>query len=38
MECDCGQTEFTVPGCVSLTKITEPVIGKPYSHLRDSEM
>lgn len=27
MECDIGQTEFTPPGCVSLSSVTEPVLG-----------
>uniref|UniRef100_A0A8U7NUT6 Polynucleotide 5'-hydroxyl-kinase NOL9 n=1 Tax=Corvus moneduloides TaxID=1196302 RepID=A0A8U7NUT6_CORMO len=32
MECDIGQTEFTPPGCVSLSSITEPVLGPPFTH------
>ncbi|XP_008938506.1 PREDICTED: polynucleotide 5'-hydroxyl-kinase NOL9 [Merops nubicus] len=32
MECDIGQTEFTPPGCVSLSNITEPVLGPPFTH------
>lgn len=27
MECDIGQTEFTPPGCVSLSNVTEPFLG-----------
>ncbi|KAM8989626.1 polynucleotide 5'-hydroxyl-kinase NOL9 isoform 1-T1 [Ara ararauna] len=32
MECDIGQTEFTPPGCVSLSNVTEPVLGPPFTH------
>uniref|UniRef100_A0A8C3P0D9 Polynucleotide 5'-hydroxyl-kinase NOL9 n=1 Tax=Cyanoderma ruficeps TaxID=181631 RepID=A0A8C3P0D9_9PASS len=32
MECDIGQAEFTPPGCVSLSSVTEPVLGPPYTH------
>uniref|UniRef100_A0A8C3NI11 Nucleolar protein 9 n=1 Tax=Geospiza parvula TaxID=87175 RepID=A0A8C3NI11_GEOPR len=32
MECDIGQTEFTPPGCVSLSSVTEPVLGPPFTH------
>ncbi|XP_061868982.1 polynucleotide 5'-hydroxyl-kinase NOL9 isoform X2 [Colius striatus] len=32
MECDIGQTEFTPPGCVSLSNITEPILGPPFTH------
>ncbi|XP_072210409.1 polynucleotide 5'-hydroxyl-kinase NOL9 [Excalfactoria chinensis] len=34
MECDIGQTEFTPPGCVSLSNVTEPFLGPPYTHQR----
>lgn len=27
MECDIGQAEFTPPGCISLSSITEPILG-----------
>ncbi|XP_023796168.1 polynucleotide 5'-hydroxyl-kinase NOL9 isoform X2 [Cyanistes caeruleus] len=32
MECDIGQTEFTPPGCVSLSSVTEPILGPPFTH------
>uniref|UniRef100_A0A8B9E9S5 Nucleolar protein 9 n=1 Tax=Anser cygnoides TaxID=8845 RepID=A0A8B9E9S5_ANSCY len=32
MECDIGQTEFTPPGCVSLSHVTEPFLGPPFTH------
>ncbi|XP_062449254.1 polynucleotide 5'-hydroxyl-kinase NOL9 [Rhea pennata] len=34
LECDIGQTEFTPPGCVSLTNVTEPFLGPPFTHQR----
>uniref|UniRef100_A0A8C2T7S3 Polynucleotide 5'-hydroxyl-kinase NOL9 n=1 Tax=Coturnix japonica TaxID=93934 RepID=A0A8C2T7S3_COTJA len=34
MECDIGQTEFTPPGCVSLSTVTEPFLGPPFTHQR----
>ncbi|OXB59669.1 hypothetical protein ASZ78_004997 [Callipepla squamata] len=34
MECDIGQTEFTPPGCVSLSDVTEPFLGPPFTHQR----
>lgn len=33
MECDIGQTEFTPPGCVSLSNVTEPILGKCFAVL-----
>ncbi|KAJ8390174.1 hypothetical protein AAFF_G00110480 [Aldrovandia affinis] len=33
LECDLGQTEFTPPGCLSLTSVTEPLLGAPFTHL-----
>ncbi|XP_074970011.1 polynucleotide 5'-hydroxyl-kinase NOL9 [Phalacrocorax aristotelis] len=32
MECDIGQTEFTPPGCVSLSNVIEPILGPPFTH------
>jgi len=32
LECDVGQTEFTVPGVVSLHTLSSPVFGPPYTH------
>ncbi|XP_016404510.1 polynucleotide 5'-hydroxyl-kinase NOL9-like [Sinocyclocheilus rhinocerous] len=37
LECDLGQTEFTPPGCLSLNTVTEPLLGPPFTHLRDPE-
>lgn len=37
LECDVGQSEFTLPGVVSLFRITEPVFGPPCAHLRRPE-
>lgn len=35
LECDLGQTEFTPPGCLSLCTVTEPLLGPPFTHLRE---
>ncbi|XP_063063938.1 polynucleotide 5'-hydroxyl-kinase NOL9 [Engraulis encrasicolus] len=32
LECDVGQTEFTPPGCLSQTVVTEPLLGPPFTH------
>ncbi|KAI1897122.1 hypothetical protein AGOR_G00079870 [Albula goreensis] len=32
LECDLGQTEFTPPGCLSLSTVTEPLLGAPFTH------
>ena len=32
LDCDCGQTEFTPPSCLSLVKVTRPLLGPPFSH------
>ncbi|XP_036388316.1 polynucleotide 5'-hydroxyl-kinase NOL9 isoform X1 [Megalops cyprinoides] len=37
LECDLGQTEFTPPGCLSLSTITEPLLGAPFTHLSTPE-
>ncbi|XP_023690702.2 polynucleotide 5'-hydroxyl-kinase NOL9 [Paramormyrops kingsleyae] len=34
LECDLGQTEFTPPGCLSLSSISEPLLGAPFTHQR----
>ncbi|XP_074074689.1 LOW QUALITY PROTEIN: polynucleotide 5'-hydroxyl-kinase NOL9 [Macrotis lagotis] len=34
LDCDLGQTEFTPPGCVSLSNVTEPIFGPPFTHQR----
>ncbi|XP_041955049.1 polynucleotide 5'-hydroxyl-kinase NOL9 isoform X1 [Alosa sapidissima] len=35
LECDVGQTEFTPPGCLSLTAVTEPLLGPPFTHQQE---
>lgn len=37
LECDIGQTEFTPPGCLSLSTVTEPLLGPPFTHQRDPD-
>ena len=37
LECDCGQTEFTPPGILSLVKITNPLLGPSFTHSVDLE-
>ncbi|XP_035377210.1 polynucleotide 5'-hydroxyl-kinase NOL9 [Electrophorus electricus] len=37
LECDLGQTEFTPPGCLSLSTVTEPLLGPPFTHQREAE-
>ena len=37
LECDVGQTEFTVPGVIALNIATEPLLGPPYMHIREPE-
>lgn len=34
LECDVGQTEFTVPGVCALHVVKEPLLGPPYTHLQ----
>ncbi|KAM9034225.1 polynucleotide 5'-hydroxyl-kinase NOL9 isoform 2-T2 [Sarcophilus harrisii] len=34
LDCDLGQTEFTPPGCVSLSNVTDPIFGSPFTHQR----
>ncbi|KAL7674864.1 hypothetical protein ACOME3_001138 [Neoechinorhynchus agilis] len=33
IDCDCGQSEFTPHGFISLFKIVQPVFGAPWTHL-----
>ena len=35
LECDVGQTEFTPPGIISLSRVDKPLLGPPFSHQRD---
>ena len=37
LECDVGQSEFTVPCVVALHSITESVHGPSFTHLRPAE-
>uniref|UniRef100_A0A7N8X0T9 Polynucleotide 5'-hydroxyl-kinase NOL9 n=1 Tax=Mastacembelus armatus TaxID=205130 RepID=A0A7N8X0T9_9TELE len=37
LEGDLGQTEFTPPGCLSLSTVTEPLLGPPFTHQRTPE-
>ena len=34
IDLDVGQSEFTVPGVVSLHLLSEPVLGPPMTHIR----
>ena len=36
LDCDPGQCEFTLSGCVQLTIISEPIFGPPHTHLAHS--
>nr|XP_020474626.1 polynucleotide 5'-hydroxyl-kinase NOL9 [Monopterus albus] len=37
LEGDLGQTEFTPPGCLSLSTVREPLLGPPFTHQRTPE-
>lgn len=37
LECDVGQTEFTPPGVVSITFVSQPLIGPPCTHQQSPE-
>jgi polynucleotide 5'-kinase involved in rRNA processing len=37
VDLDPGQSEFTVPGCISIVKVEKPVFGPNYTHLQASE-
>ncbi|CAM6093296.1 unnamed protein product [Calypogeia fissa] len=37
LDTDVGQPEFTVPGCLSLHIVREPIFGSPVLHLRNPE-
>lgn len=32
LDCDIGQSEFTIPGCVSVVVVKEPLLGPSYTH------
>lgn len=34
LDCDPGQCEFTPPATVSLTKVTKPLLGPPFTHIQ----
>ncbi|XP_077485624.1 uncharacterized protein LOC144096664 [Amblyomma americanum] len=37
LDCDPGQCEFTPPATVSLTRVTRPLMGPPFTHIRTPE-
>lgn len=37
LDCDPGQTEFSPPGTVSLSKVTLPLLGPPFTHVQAPE-
>ncbi|XP_062247362.1 polynucleotide 5'-hydroxyl-kinase NOL9 [Platichthys flesus] len=37
LEGDLGQTEFTPAGCLSLSVVSEPLLGPPFTHQRSPE-
>ncbi|KAJ8960421.1 hypothetical protein NQ318_013703 [Aromia moschata] len=37
IDLDPGQSEFSVPGCISVVSVTEPVFGPNYTHLRTTD-
>ena len=38
IDLDPGQAEFTIPGCLSITKVTRPVIGPNFSHIDNQKV
>ena len=34
MDCDIGQSEFTISGCISYVDVRSPLLGPPHSHIR----
>nr|XP_039272952.1 polynucleotide 5'-hydroxyl-kinase NOL9-like [Styela clava] len=34
LECDIGQPEFTPPGFVSVTEVSSPILGPPFTHIK----
>ena len=32
IDCDIGQSEFTIPGCVSVVIVNKPLLGPSYTH------
>lgn len=37
IDLDPGQSEFTLPGCISVITVTEPILGPNYTHLQKPE-
>lgn len=37
LDCDPGQSEFTPSAALSLTRVTEPLLGAPFTHVRTPE-
>ncbi|XP_076340828.1 polynucleotide 5'-hydroxyl-kinase NOL9 [Tachypleus tridentatus] len=37
LEADPGQTEFTPPACVAVTRVCEPLFGPPFTHQKTPE-
>ncbi|KAJ8939986.1 hypothetical protein NQ314_010926 [Rhamnusium bicolor] len=37
IDLDPGQSEFAVPGCISIVTVTEPILGPNYTHLKASD-
>lgn len=35
IDCDIGQPEFTISGCISVNHVTSPILGPPFTHLRN---
>ncbi|XP_013416970.1 polynucleotide 5'-hydroxyl-kinase NOL9 [Lingula anatina] len=35
LECDIGQSEFSLQGCVTLNSVTEPLLGPPFTHQQE---
>ena len=34
LDCDIGQSEFTISGCLSYVDVRSPLLGPPHSHIR----
>lgn len=37
IDLDPGQSEFTIPGCISIVKVVTPIFGGSYSHLLETQ-
>ena len=38
IDLDPGQAEFTIPGCLSITKVTRPIIGPNFCHIDNKKV